>query len=56
MALIGAFIYQPALWGMLMNTPDEVHLHDAQLYAVIAQGGLIMTIIGAIMVFSNRKN
>jgi hypothetical protein len=56
MALIGAFIYQPALWGMLMNTPDEVHLHDAQLFAVIAQGGLIMTIIGAVLVFSNRKN
>jgi len=56
MALIGAFIHQPALWGMLMVTPDEIHLHDAQLFAVISQAGLIMTIIGAVLVFSNRKN
>ncbi len=56
LALVGAWLYQPALWNMLMDTPNITYLQNAQWFAVIFTGGLIMTLIGAIMALTNSTN
>ncbi len=55
-ALVGAWLYQPALWNMIMDTPNLTYLYNAQWFGVSITGGLIMTLIGAIMVLTNSTN